>query len=299
MKRTVFLIILALFSLSGCDTSQETSSSLATPVELGTPTIVIIAPEETEAPATETPTPLPPTPEPVEITIDEAIDITTPFAGASVTSPLTIIGTSDATFEQNLVIRMVGLDNVELGQTTATIQAEAGQRGAFNATIDFTTGDNQNALLQVFSTSARDGSLVHLNSVMVKLEPQDKEPEDFNTGLEAIQINTLKIIQNGGKLELVADGLAAGVYGNTLQYKLCGDSDTSSEADLICGSKSNILSAGLVEIVQEEDATTGTWAITAQLDNGQWRQGSLVVYNASAANGEVSHAASQSIKNGP
>ena len=111
--------------------------------------------------------------------------------------------------------------------------------------------------------------------------------------------NIVGLIQNSGKLELVADGLASGLYGNMLQYKLCGDSDGSGESDLICGSKTNILSAGLIEVVQEEDATTGTWSISAQLANGQWSQGSLVVYNASAANGEVSHAASQSIKNGP
>jgi hypothetical protein len=299
MKRTVIFIILALFSLSGCGTAQEASSSLATPVELGTPTIVIIPPDATEMTPTETPTPLPPTPEPLEINLDEAIDISTPFAGASVTSPLTVFGTAGATFEQTLVIRMVGLDNVELGKTTTTIQADGGQRGSFNATIDFTAGDNQNALLQIYSTSARDGSLVHLNSVMVKLVPQEKEPEDFNTGLEAIQISNVKIIQNAGKLELVADGLASGASGNMLQYKMCADLSGSGDSDLICGSTAYIMNAGLVEVVTEEGATTGTWSITAQLQHGNWRTGSLVVYNASAANGEVQHAASEAIKNGP
>lgn len=294
MKRTVFLIILALFSLSGCTTPSDGSSSLVTPVELGTPTIVIIAPEETQVPATETPTA-----EPVEISAQEAIGISTPIAGTSITSPLTISGEADPTFEQNLLIRLVGLDNTILASTPVTIQAEAGTRGKYQTQLTFTAGENKNALVQIYSTSARDGSLEHLNSVVVNLEPQEKQPEDFNTGDEIIQITSLKIIQNAGKLELQAEGLATGIGSKALSYKLCADTGRTGMDDFVCGNTGNVMSAGLIDVSGQEDATTGTWKIAAPLVNGQWTVGSLVVYSLSTANGEVAHAASQTIKNGP
>ena len=106
---------------------------------------------------------------------DEAIQILEPGPGSQVTSPLQVSGVADPTFEQNLVVRLVLDDGTELVSQPATIQAELGARGPFEAEVPFSLSEPRSALLQVFSTSARDGGIVHLASVGLQLLPDGEE----------------------------------------------------------------------------------------------------------------------------
>lgn len=111
---------------------------------------------------------------------DEAIQILEPGPGSQLTSPLQVSGVADPTFEQNLVVRLVLDDGAELAIQPATIQAELGARGPFEAEVSFSLEEPRSALLQVYSTSARDGGIVHLASVGVRLLPGGEE--DLVTG---------------------------------------------------------------------------------------------------------------------
>ena len=101
----------------------------------------------------------------------EAILILEPGPGSRLTSPLRVAGIADPTFEQHLVIRLVADDGSEIALTPVIIQTEAGTRGPFESELAFSVVAERNALLQVYSASARDGGITHLASVGITLAP--------------------------------------------------------------------------------------------------------------------------------
>ncbi|MBN2501595.1 MAG: Gmad2 immunoglobulin-like domain-containing protein [Anaerolineales bacterium] len=92
----------------------------------------------TEAP-TETPLPEPTMPfteTPPDMDFPaEAIYIESPAPGATVGSSIQIKGMAAPTFEQNLMVRVLAEDGAVLHEMPTTIQADAGQRGAFSADV--------------------------------------------------------------------------------------------------------------------------------------------------------------------
>ncbi len=130
------------------------------------------------------PQPLPPepiassTPQPPAVTEGapaaepaEAILILEPGPGSRLTSPLRVAGIADSTFEQHLLIRLVLDDGTEIASSPVIIQTEFGTRGPFEGELAFTIAGERNALLQVLSSSPRDGGITHLASVGVTLAP--------------------------------------------------------------------------------------------------------------------------------
>lgn len=100
---------------------------------------------------------------------EEAILILSPGPGSRLTSPIHLQGTSDPTFEQTLAVRLLAADGSPLASSSTTIQADAGQRGPFEMDIPFSVAQTQQAFLQVFASSPRDGGVTHLASVGVQL----------------------------------------------------------------------------------------------------------------------------------
>lgn len=131
----------------------------------------------TEATPTEEPTSAPEqqAPEEALITEEEAILVLEPGPGSRVTSPLRVAGEADPTFEQNLVARIVDLEGQELAMAPTTIGAELGERGPFEFELPFEIDEEQQAFIQVYATSARDGGVTHLASVGVTLAPSGEE----------------------------------------------------------------------------------------------------------------------------
>lgn len=95
---------------------------------------------------------------------EEAITILSPGPGSRVVSPLRVEGVAAPTFEQVLVVRLLAADGTELAQQSTTIEAEIGQRGPFAVDIPFTVNGEQQAFIQLYATSARDGVITHLAS---------------------------------------------------------------------------------------------------------------------------------------
>ena len=103
--------------------------------------------------------------------VQEAIIITAPILNDVVKSPLTVTGWGSG-FENTLSISILDEQGKILGQGTAMVSAESGQYGPFTGTITFTAPTTvQVGKVQVYSVSARDGSIDHLNSVMIKFKP--------------------------------------------------------------------------------------------------------------------------------
>lgn len=99
----------------------------------------------------------------------EAILISAPGAGSRVVSPLILEGAAAPPYEQNLIGRIVLADGQVLAQKSLTIQPEIGQGGAFRVELEFDVAGEQQAFVQVFATSVRDGGITHLSSVGVTL----------------------------------------------------------------------------------------------------------------------------------
>lgn len=145
------------------------------------------APPADSLPPTPQPT-LPPaaSPAPGEV---EVILILEPGPGSRLTSPLTVSGQADPTFEQTLGVRLVLDDGTELAAGPAMIDAELGNRGPFLGQLTFSVSSERNALLQVYASSPRDGGITHLASVGVTLAPAGPpEIRAVDPHPEAIQI---------------------------------------------------------------------------------------------------------------
>ncbi|MFQ5945730.1 MAG: Gmad2 immunoglobulin-like domain-containing protein [Anaerolineae bacterium] len=125
------------------------------------------------SPSAVTPSPTP-TASPVPGAADgppEAILLLEPGPASRVTSPVRVAGIADPTFEQNLVVQILLPDGSEVALSPTTIQAELGQRGHFEVEIPFSIADTQNAFIQAYDQSARDGGTIHLATVGVILIP--------------------------------------------------------------------------------------------------------------------------------
>jgi hypothetical protein len=81
-----------------------------------------------------------------------------------------VTGISSPTFEQHLAIQVIGVDGTVIGEGAATIDADWGQRGRFEAEVAFSSAaSDEPGRIIVFDASPRDGGLVHLSSVEVTL----------------------------------------------------------------------------------------------------------------------------------
>lgn len=99
------------------------------------------------------------------------INITSPTAGATVRSPVLVAGIGAASFENNLVIRVLDASGRIVGSGPATVQADLGQPGPFSASIPFTIPAGvQNGSIQVLDLSAADGSVRNQSTIGVRLQ---------------------------------------------------------------------------------------------------------------------------------
>ncbi len=100
----------------------------------------------------------------------ERIQIATPSEGASVTSPLSVEGTGQASQHNQLSVRVRDEQGNELATGNVSINGALGARGRFSGTFTYrASGPNQRGRVEVYDTSPRDGNVVHLSSVEVFL----------------------------------------------------------------------------------------------------------------------------------
>lgn len=103
----------------------------------------------------------------------EAILLLTPGNGSRLVGTVHVEGVADSTFEQHLVVQVATLSDggfEVIAQEAAVIQAEVGQRGPFSADLNFNLPSaDAPGEIRVFSTSARDGGVIHQTAAQVIL----------------------------------------------------------------------------------------------------------------------------------
>jgi hypothetical protein len=215
MRRIVCMMTLAIVLLLGaCNfplLETEEPSLIAEPINteiVGTaiaPTRLASQPPpvKTEFPSVEPELPRGPV---------EVIAIFEPGPGSRLTSPLHVAGMADPTFEQTLVVRLVLDDGTMLTEVPTTIQADLGERGPYEVEIPFEIQGQRNALIQVYDMSARDGGIIHLNSVGVTLmEAGEVEIREVAPKPEAIIIDQPEMGDriSGGVVHVEGIGIAS------------------------------------------------------------------------------------------
>lgn len=274
------LLLLTLFFFTACvpvSPATETAVPPTTaPIMTETTTVentaipdnVSVAPESAAAPA-------------------EAILIQEPGPGSHLTSPFVVRGQADSTFEQNLVVRLVDANGVELGLTAVTIAAEMGQRGPFEATLPFTISGDQQAFVQVFASSPRDGGVTHLNAVGVTL----------TEGVAEIRPSTADTTE---RIIITQPALAAQIGGGTVQ--VAGVGIASFEQTLLVellGEDGAVLASQPVIVNAPDFGLPGTFSVELTYSVLTTSPGRIVVRDVSPAFGGDTHLTSVEVQLSP
>jgi hypothetical protein len=92
------------------------------------------------------------------------------MARDEVVSPVTVAGTADVV-EGTVSIRILDAKGQELAATFATATCGTGCRGRYSGEVFFFTEERQDGTIEVFESSAADGSPLNLVRVPVVLVP--------------------------------------------------------------------------------------------------------------------------------
>jgi hypothetical protein len=225
---------------------------------------------------------------------DEAIWIQSPLSGERISGEILLQGLANPTFEQNLGIRLVGDNGNELFRGNTIIKSESGTRGGFSATIDTSDIPTQPAILQIFSTSAKDGSLIHLSSVIIQIKSGNRSDTSKNSTVERISISNITQPSSNLDHEVIITGNAWGSFENILNYAVCGE-NSGNNPDLICGFIENRLIDGVLTTNASDMGLPGNFEISIPSTNTYPPSATIVVYSVSPMNGVIDHACSQSL----
>ena len=99
-----------------------------------------------------------------------AIVVESPSVGEEVSSPLIVSGTAN-TFEATVEMRLVGPGNEELAHSFTTATCGTGCRGDFEGKLKFKVSEPTEVILEVYESSAEDGSPIHVERIPVTLVP--------------------------------------------------------------------------------------------------------------------------------
>jgi len=145
------VIVLGLLAAACGGGFRETADVLSSPASPSPSPSVSVAPSPT-------PTGKPP------------IVVREPTPGAEVLSPVTVAGTADV-FEATVSIRILDASGAELAAGFATATCGSGCRGRYATDLHFFVDRAQPGTIEVFESSAEDGSQLFLVSVPVTLVP--------------------------------------------------------------------------------------------------------------------------------
>jgi len=99
-----------------------------------------------------------------------AITVQSPVIGGQVTSPVTVSGTADV-FEAVVSLRVLDSAGHELARTFTNATCGTGCRGSYAVTISYSVAQPEPGTIEVFETSAKDGSPVNVQLIPVTLAP--------------------------------------------------------------------------------------------------------------------------------
>ncbi|MDA1329714.1 MAG: hypothetical protein DWG76_01030 [Chloroflexi bacterium] len=229
----------------------------------------------------------------------EAILIMQPASGSQITFQTTVQGEADSTFEQNLVLMVVGEDGAQLALQPTTIQSPLGERGAFSAQLPFSVSSQQPGRISVYSTSAMDGGIVHLSSAEVILLPGgSSQLFQSTTTFESIQISAPQNAaqESGGQFQV--SGYSEYYFESNLGWMLCGGGG-NGPAELLCGTVDNVLASGSITIDSPDIGQPGPFSATISYSVTATTPARLVLYAASPRDGGLIHVSSVALQLNP
>lgn len=98
------------------------------------------------------------------------IVVATPRIGSEHSGSIEVTGTANV-FEATVSLRVVAADGTVLQETFTTATCGTGCRGDYTATVEVDVDVATEATLEVFESSAEDGSALHLVAVPIILQP--------------------------------------------------------------------------------------------------------------------------------
>lgn len=194
------------------------------------------------------------------------------------------------------MVRITDENGDVLSTVPTLIAAELGQRGPFEAEVQFSAPHDQPGRLSVFSTSARDGGLTHLASIEATLLASGTahvlaaEPRGEVHVIESPAFLSPII---GGAVHVI--GFSEYVFENNLLLALCGEGG-SGEPDLVCGTKDNILATGFTTVRSPDIGQPGPFEADLAFTLTRAMAGRIAVYSASPRDGGILHLTSQEVR---
>jgi immunoglobulin-like protein involved in spore germination len=156
-RRLLFGVAVLAVVLTACGGVEDVGDVLD---RSGTPTI---SASPTSEPTEE------PSPEPSD-GVEPAIVVRTPVAGDEIGSPVTVAGTADV-FEATVSIRILDANGQELAAAVTTATCGTGCRGKYSERVFFFTEARQDGTIEVFESSAKDGSPLNVVRIPIVLVP--------------------------------------------------------------------------------------------------------------------------------
>src|SRR6266511_4118119 len=99
-----------------------------------------------------------------------AIVVENPLIGSNVSSPVTVSGTANV-FEATVSLRILDENGKEIARTFTTATCGTGCRGDYSVSVRFSVDHRQHGTIEVFESSAKDGSPINLVTIPVTLLP--------------------------------------------------------------------------------------------------------------------------------
>ena len=250
----------------------------------------------TREPTSEKPTVVPGPPD------HEVILILNPGPNSSVTSPVRVLGQSDPTFEQSLVVQISDASGLVIASQPAMMRGIGGpavSQSPFEVLVPFTVTAQEPGRISVYSTSPRDGGLVHLSSVEVTLLAggtasitQGLDHKDVHVILEPAPQASI----SGGSLHV--SGFSDYVFERQLALALCGEGG-SGAPDLVCGTVDNVLATSFATIHAPDVGQPGPFAGDLSYHVSARVHARLAVYSRSARDGGIVHLSSEPVQLAP
>lgn len=206
----------------------------------------------------------------------ESIVITLPLPGQGVSGVVHIEGVSDPTFEQAIGIlvrdqtgKVIAIDNVR-------INAAAGQRGKFSDDLTLPSGSMQPGRIVVFSTSARDGGVMHLASIDVELN--SSQPSN-STVLSPDRAESILIASPAPNASISKSVTVSGVSDPTLEQSLVVEVRDQNNQSL----------GRATAHINAEAGQRGSFSIDVPFQVSAAQPGRIIMYSLSARDGLTMH----------
>ncbi|HKJ26130.1 MAG TPA: Gmad2 immunoglobulin-like domain-containing protein, partial [Anaerolineales bacterium] len=228
MRKVVLwvLILILVWMLAACAPAapqQDASQPAPTmPDEVESADDASPTSESPQTPPTETPLP--------EAFVEEKILIAAPGTNSSVTSPFVVEGLAVAPFESILGLRVTDANGVVLAEAYPQVNAQMGQTGPYQQEIVFSgVTEEIPGRLVVYTTSPRDGGLVHLSSVVIRLLPGGEAQISPSDGAEEkIQILSPAAGEAVSGGAITVTGNSAYFFEANLSLMLCAEGGSGS-----------------------------------------------------------------------